>query len=210
MFREAKLFRGLMGFFLIISMLQLSIAPAAQAKKDFPSFKGKTFQGSGDDIVDFEVDKPAIVRFSCPTCSSNTVVKSDGRESLLVNEIGAYTGEHLINMNDGALTTSFEITADSSWTLSVSDLNSAKRVNGRSVSGQGTTVLYVPGTFSKVSVRNVGESNFVVYVWPKKPNPFTFPLLINEIGSYKGTKRVKTPGVIYIKSLGEWSLNFSR
>lgn len=196
--------------FFISSLLQVQYVSGAQAKNIYPSFKAKTFQGSGDDIVDFEVDKPAIVKFSCPACTGNTVVKTDGRDSLIVNEIGAYAGEHLINMNENALTTSFEINADSAWTLSISDANSAKRVTGRSVSGKGTTVLFVPSSYSKVSVRNVGTSNFVIYVWPRSPGLFYLPLLINEIGSYKGTKRVKTPGLIYIRSLGEWSLNFSK
>lgn len=191
-------------------LIQVQYAPSAQAKNGYPTFKSKTFQGIGDDIVEFEVDKPAIVRFSCPACSGNTVVSTDGRDSLIINEIGAYSGEHLINMSENALTTSFEVTADSAWTLSISDANSAKRVTGKSLSGKGSTVLYVPSTYSKVSVRNVGTSNFVVYVWPKKPGFFYLPLLINEIGSYKGTKRVKTPGLIYVGSLGEWSLTFSK
>lgn len=205
-----SLLKKVLVLFCISSLLQVQYLPGAQAKSVYPTFKGKTFQGSGDDIVDFEVDKPAIVKFSCPSCSGNTVLETDGRDSLIVNEIGAYTGEHLINMNENALTTSFEITADSDWTLAISDANSAKRVAGKSISGKGTTVLYVPNSYSKVSVRNVGSSNFVVYVWPRSPGLFYFPLLINEIGSYKGTKRLKTPGLIYIRSLGEWNLTFSK
>ena len=202
--------RKSLAYILAFAMIQSSYAPNAQAKNDFPSFKTQSFQGSGDDIVDFETGKRAIVRFSCPNCSSNTVLQTDGRESLLVNEIGPYTGEHLINMNANTLTTSYEITADSSWTLSISDLNSAKRVTGKSVSGQGTSVIYVSGTYSKVLVKNVGMSNFVIYSWPIKQPIFFMPLLINEIGSYKGTKRIKTPGLISIQSEGQWSLNFSK
>ena len=210
MSRFKKYFRITLVLSLIIPLTQLSIAPSAQAKKDFPSFKGKTFQGSGDDVVEFEVDKPAVVRFSCLACEGNVSVTSDGRESLLVNEIGAYSGEHLINMNSGSFTTTFEVTADASWTLSISDLNSAKRVAGKSASGKGDSVLYVPGSFSKVSLKNVGSGNFAIYAWPKKPSPFTFPLLVNEIGSYKGTKKVKMPGVIYVISSGDWTLSFGK
>ena len=206
---NSRLKRSL-AYVLTFTMLQTSYAPIAQAKKDFPSFKTQSFQGSGDDIVDFETGKRAIVRFSCPACTSNTALKTDGRESLLVNEIGSYTGEHLINMNANTLTTSYEITADSSWTLSISDLNSVTRVTGKSVSGQGTSVVYVSSTYSKVLVKNVGMSNFVIYSWPIKQPSFVSPLLVNEIGSYKGTKRIKTPGLISIRSQGEWSLNFSK
>lgn len=197
-------------YVLAFVILQTSYAPIAEAKKDFPSFKAQSFQGSGDDVVDFETEQRAIVRFSCPACTSNTVLKTDGRESLLVNEIGAYTGEHLINMNANTLTTSYEITADSSWTLSISDLNSVKRVTGNSASGQGTSVVYVSNAYSKVLVKNVGMSNFIVYTWPRKQPAFFSPLLINEIGSYKGTKRINTPGLISIQSQGKWNLNFSK
>ena len=197
-------------YVLAFVILQTSYAPIAEAKKEFPVFKTQSFQGNGDDIVDFETDKQAIVRFSCPGCTSNTVLKTDGPESLLVNEIGSYTGEHLINMKENSLTTSYEIEANSSWTLSLSDLNSVKRVTGNSVSGQGTSVVYVPSTYSKVLVKNVGMSNFIVYTWPKKLPPYFSPLLINEIGSYKGTKRIKTPGLITIQSQGKWSLVFSK
>ena len=206
---NSRLKRSL-AYVLAFAMLQTSYAPIAQAKKDFPSFKTQSFQGSGDDIVDFETGKRAIVRFSCPACTSNTVLKTDGRESLLVNEIGSYAGEHLINMNANTLTTSYEITADSSWTLSISDLNSVRRVTGKSVSGQGTSVVYVSSTYSKVLIKNVGMSNFVIYSWPKKQPAFFSPLLVNEIGSYKGTKRINTPGLVSIRSQGEWSLNFSK
>lgn len=201
-------FQRSLAYLLALMMLQTSYAPIAQAKNNFPSFKTQSFQGSGDDIVDFETGKRAIVRFSCPACTSNTVLKTDGRESLLANEVGPYTGEHLINMNANALTTSYEITADSSWTLSINDLNSVTRVTGKSVSGQGTSVIYVASTYSKVLVKNVGMSNFVMYSWPIKQSAFFSPLLINEIGSYKGTKRIKTPGLVSIRSQGKWSLNF--
>ena len=86
----------------------------------------------------------------------------------------------------------------------------ANRVTGKSVSGQGTSVVYVSSTYSKVLVKNVGMSNFVIYSWPIKQPSFFSPLLVNEIGSYKGTKRIKTPGLISIRSQGEWSLNFSK
>lgn len=199
----------------LISVLTLAITyalhvPLAEAKNGFPSFKTQSFQGSGDDIVDFETGKRAVVRFSCPACTSNTALKTDGRESLLVNEIGSYSGEHLINMSANTLTTSYEITADSAWTLSISDLNSITRATGKSVSGQGTSVVYVPGAYSKVLIKNVGSSNFVIYTWPQKLPTFFSPLLVNEIGSYKGTKRIKTPGLVSIRSSGEWSLTFSK
>jgi len=205
---NSRLKRSL-AYVLAFVMLQTLYAPIAQAKKDFPSFKTQSFQGNGDDIVDFETESRAIVRFSCPDCTSNTVLKTNGRESLLVNEVGSYTGEHLINMNANTITTSYEITADSSWTLSISDLNSVKRVTGKSVSGLGTSVVYVPSTYSKVLIKNVGMSNFIIYSWPIKQPLFFSPLVVNEIGSYKGTKRIKTPGLVSIRSLGEWSLNFS-
>jgi hypothetical protein len=51
-------------YVLAFVILQTSYAPIAEAKKDFPSFKAQSFQGSGDDVVDFETEQRAIVRFS--------------------------------------------------------------------------------------------------------------------------------------------------
>lgn len=73
----------------------------------------KSYTGKGDDVI--AIEKPAsvaIMTFSCPKCTSNTVVKSDGGEGLLVNEIGSYTGT--VPMSAPAL---IQITSDGDWSI---------------------------------------------------------------------------------------------
>ena len=54
----------------------------------------QTFTGSGDFVQPVNVDTLAYVTFACPDCSSNTVLKSNGAETLMVNTIGAYSRSH--------------------------------------------------------------------------------------------------------------------
>ncbi|MEV4274913.1 hypothetical protein [Actinoplanes xinjiangensis] len=64
--------------------------------------KPRVIKGRGDDVVDIPpITDLSVVVFDC-RCSSNTVLKSDGPESLLVIEIGAYKGKRWINLEDGA------------------------------------------------------------------------------------------------------------
>src|SRR3546814_7249202 len=68
-------------------------------------FLSQELTGAGDSVLDVNIATTAIVTFSCPTCSSNTVLTTNGPESLLVNEIGPYTGTRLLNTSEGSITT---------------------------------------------------------------------------------------------------------
>ncbi len=166
-----------------------------------PSFKTQKVTGSGDYVVKFEVDSPAIVTFSCPNCSGNTVLETDGAESLLVNEIGGYSGQHLINTGDGSITTKFSITADAKWTLTIADISAVRSVSGP-VTGKGDSVVNLTSSFDTAAVKNVGEGNFAVYGYGAGSQD----LVINEIGSYKGVVNLVGPGVVEITSSGAWSI----
>src|SRR5690349_12156937 len=75
-----------------------------------PKLPPSVFRGSGDDVV--SLDRPPglkVVKFECPACTRNTVVKTNGFESLLVNEIGAYSGQKWMDIRDGSRTTSVTI-----------------------------------------------------------------------------------------------------
>ena len=54
-----------------------------------PTVPRQTYPGSGDNVIDVNIADPAIVTFDCPACASSTVLRTNGAESLLVNEIGA-------------------------------------------------------------------------------------------------------------------------
>lgn len=96
------------------------------------------YSGAGDDVI--TLDRPVglkIVKFECPACSGNTVLKSDGFESLLVNEIGAYSGTRWMDIRDGSRTTTLTVNATGSWTVTVGGIDLAVMAEGP-MSGTGT------------------------------------------------------------------------
>lgn len=180
-------------------------APAAKATTPPPStpmLATKTFNGAGDDIVSVDLKGvPAVVTFDCPACSSNTVLKSNGADSLLVNEIGAYSGAHIVDTRKTSATTELEVNAVGAWTITVADLSTVKPSAGP-VSGHGDTVVYLAGNTSKAAITNTGQSNFVVIGYGS-----SFPqLAVNEIGSYSGTVRLTGPAFVQVESSGDWTI----
>lgn len=160
-------------------------------------------EGKGDDVV--TLDKPAgpaVLDFECTRCSSNTVLKTDGPDALLVNEIGSYKGRHLIDIYDTARTSTLEINAKGSWKVTVTPGLSALRRSTGPISGKGDDVVVISGAASKALVTNRGKSNFVVKVVGASGSD----LAINEIGSYQGTVVLRAPAAVMVTSSGDWSI----
>lgn len=152
------------------------------------------------------LDRPAglkIAKFECPACTGNTVVKSDGFESLLVNEIGAYSGQMWLDMRDGSRTSTLTINATGSWTLTVGDIDMATMASG-AVNGKGDSVVFFTGQSTKAKIANVGEGNFIVQVVSLKLG--RVDLAVNHIGGYEGTVPLAGPALIQIKSSGSWTI----
>ncbi|MFJ4208528.1 TM2 domain-containing protein [Paenarthrobacter sp. NPDC089675] len=171
-------------------------APAA------PKVATQTFNGVGDDIVTASLSgEPAIVTFTCNPCSSNTVLKTNGRDSLLVNEIGSYTGSHIIDMTTGSTTSEFTINAEGTWSLTVADVSTIPTTNGP-VTGHGDQVVLLGGKSTKAAITYVGERNFVV----KGYGGSRTELAVNTIGSYTGTVKLTGPGFVQVTSSGDWTI----
>jgi len=164
----------------------------------------KTYRGNGDDIVKINLGgQPAVVKFICARCTGNTTLTSNGDSSLLVNVVGAYSGERAVDaLTGGTATSKLTITADSSWTVVVSSIGAVKPVVS-SAKGHGDAVLVFSGAGTQASVTNAnGTSNFVVTGYGA-----SFPeLAVNVIGLYKGTVALTTPGLVQIESDGDWTL----
>ena len=162
------------------------------------------YQGQGDEVLNLE--KPvgvAVLDFECLQCSGNTVLKTDGREALLVNEIGGYSGRHLIDVSDTARTSMLEITANGSWKVTVTPGLSAVRItDGARISGTGDDVVAINGATTRALIKNRGESNFAVWIVGED----TTELAVNEIGSYEGTVPLRAPAVAIVTSSGDWSI----
>lgn len=177
----------------------LEAAPTAEAEEPFLR---QEFSGSGDMVQEVgEVTDLAIVTFACPSCSSNTVLKSNGEEGLLVNTIGSYKGSHVINVYDNSMTTRFEIEASGDWTLVLDGLDSAPTFDGEA-SGTGDMAFLMSSEFSAAQIKNNGDSNFTVLAYGTSESP----LIVNEIGAYSGVKVMTGPALVQVGSTGTWSI----
>lgn len=180
--------------------------PAAPAETEEPAepaepvLETQTFTGSGDFVQPVNVETLAYVTFACPACTSNTVLKTNGAETLLVNTIGTYSGSHFINLSNGSITTQFEINADNAWTLTVGDWTTATTFDGPA-SGAGDAAIIMPGEASAAALTNDGDRNFAVWVY----GDFT-DLAVNTIGAYSGTVVFETPALVQVQSNGNWTI----
>lgn len=184
-----------------------SAADAPKAEPDpepEPTFREpEKHRGTGDDVVTTDWPaEPGIVTFKCVKCSSNTVVETDGAESLLVNTIGPYRGTRWINIGDGSMTTTFTIKATGAWALTIADLDAVKRIAGKA-KGTGDDVVYLDTESTKAKIGNRGESNFVVHVLSSD----YVELAVNEIGSYQGTVPLSGPALVEVQSEGKWTID---
>lgn len=164
-----------------------------------PAFEAQTFTGEGDYIKPFLTEVPAIVEFSCSGCTGNTILKTNGRESLLVNTIGDYSGSHVINVFDGSMTTEFNIRASGPWTLTIRDSIEATRFPD-AASGVGDMAFFMDAAFESAVIQNDGESNFIVRGYLGGVAP------LNTIGAYNGTVAIHGPNLVQVTSTGNWSI----
>ncbi|BAL91921.1 hypothetical protein AMIS_67010 [Actinoplanes missouriensis 431] len=169
--------------------------------------KPRVIKGRGDDVVDIPpLTDLSVVVFDC-RCSSNTVLKSDGPESLLVNEIGAYKGKRWINLEDGAQTTQLEIEAAGRWTLTIGSVDqlATKAASGKA-SGKGDDVVVLGGNATKAKItHSKGSSNFVINAYSLETGEGG--LLVNEIGGYSGTRPLQAPALVEVTADGKWTIS---
>lgn len=179
----------------------------AAAPAPAPPAPPQVFEGTGDDVIDVKpVTDVAILTFECGNCRGNVVVKTNGSESLLVNEIGAYTGQHLINARStGSMTTQIQVNAKGKWKLTLTEgLDSAAhKSEGAPVSGKGDAVVVFRSNASKADVTYKGDQNFVVMVYSADSGS---DLAVNEIGSYSGKVLLDGPAVVQVESSGDWTI----
>lgn len=167
-----------------------------------PLVPRQDFAGSGDMVIEVDITQAAIVSFTCADCSGNTVLKTNGRESLLVNTIGPYSGANLINLNEGSATTQLIIESEGNWTVVVDDVTTAPAFD-KSASGTGDSVVIFTGSFDAAAITNDASGNFVVKAYGEGN---WSPLIVNTIGAYSGTVEMSAPAVVQVNSEGNWSI----
>lgn len=159
--------------------------------------------GNGDDVISIEVTDAWFYkcRFEHKGESNFVVYCND---DLRINDIGEFTGDFFISAFPG-VPTEFEVKADSSWLLDVVPLQYQRTA---AFSGSGMSVSGVFGIPENTSfdIRHSGDSNFVVYFISADGAS----LIVNEIGSYRGTVKIDAPsssdGFWAVEADGSWSI----
>lgn len=174
--------------------------PEPEPESNFPEFDKFEFSGNGDDVItDVGLAYPAVVVFSCETCTGNFSVKTDGGISdlLPVNTIGSYSGMVVMNMDEDGID-QFIVSADAPWKIILEDLNSLEEFDSET-SGKGDSAFIYTGSSTAATLSHDGDSNFTVY-----SHSSFMSLAVNEIGAYEGTVPVEA-GVISIGADGNWT-----
>lgn len=175
--------------------------PTTPSKKQFPSFKTRTFTGTGDDVLTkINLKQAAVIEFTCSTCTSNVIVETDStswHDGLLINEIGSYSGTLVTGMDEGKISRII-ITTDAKWTLKIADLNSLPVAKSK-ISGTGDSAFVYTSKSKAARFTHNGSSNFIVYSHGER-----LRLAVNEIGKYSGTVPVSA-GVITVNADGKWT-----
>jgi hypothetical protein len=167
------------------------------------------YTGTGSDVVSMRspVSDLAVVRFECPKCKGNVVLKTDTGD-LLVNEIGSYTGQTLVNERGSEAISRMQVTASGSWTLTVGGLWMAQIHNAatEAASGTGDDVVVYRSSPDTARLTHGGKSNFAVWGHGTSGSD----LLVNEIGAYQGTVMLPTSAgsalIMKVTADGKWTM----
>jgi hypothetical protein len=181
---------------------------AAPPPPPAPKPKPKVYTGRGDDVIKVgNLTDLAIAKFSCPRCTGNTVLKSDGPDGLLVNEIGAYTGKRWINLEEDSLTTQFEVETNGKWTLTIGSVDQvATQAPSGKASGRGDDVVVLGGEADAAKItHSKGQGNFAIHAYNLETGEGG--LLVNEIGGYSGTRPLEAPALVQVTADGNWSIS---
>lgn len=161
-----------------------------------------SWQGSGDYVATgLEVTDYAVLNIS-HNGSSNFYVRviSDNNTDGLVNEIGSYNGQVLI---DESGTYEVEIHADGNWNITASGLSVTDSTN---FSGTGDSVTPIFNTTNQNwAITHTGESNFYVREYEVG---YYGDGLVNEIGNYSGVVHSDVSGNCFFKinADGNWTI----
>lgn len=174
-----------------------------------------TFSGSGDSVVDFDLNgQPSIIhikgnasgRYFGVESFDNTGEKID----LLVNTTDPYDGFRPLDWLDDEYTTRLQINAIGNWTIEIMPLSSSPEIQRHILSIPGTyegngddVVIVVDGTPDLATIKGNEEGRyFGVTGWGKRRD-----LLVNTTDPYEGTVILSSNTVaLEIIAEGNWSI----
>jgi hypothetical protein len=198
--------------------------PASSVRRDqMASFLGRakgipprapgtptTYSGTGDQVI--AVDKPnrgepAIAVVTMGGDRNNIVWALDQnleQTDLLVNTIGTYNGEVLVDLGSSrGETRSLQIRSAGSWTIELRPLSSARSFDTQAA-GTGDAVLrYARSGPAVATFTHDGERNFIVWAYRDDGRS---DLLVNEIGPYSGSSAIRGPAWVEVRADGAWTI----
>jgi hypothetical protein len=121
---------------------------------------------------------------------------------LLVNDIGFYVGERLMDLEPQAdRSESLEVQSDDRWILLVEPLSAAAAFSGQT-SGGGDRVMRYTGGRGVGHFTHAGNGNFII----EAVTATDWDLVVNEIGAYDGRRPVEVaPSFLSITADGAWT-----
>ena len=174
----------------------------------YGAFESVTTSGKGDSVIEVPAGVQAGLVTATHKGSANfaiwTLDENNEPTDLLVNTIGSYSGTTDFGLTGlGDAPAFIQITADGSWTVTLSPISSASSL-GNAAEGEGDSVFTYDGPAGAAAITHTGSANFVVYQIDGG-----FPgLLVNEIGAYDGKVPFKKgPAVIVIRADGKWTVS---
>lgn len=182
--------------------------------------RGILVEGIGSRVVTVSLanDGPVVVEAS-HRGGSNFIIRlvGNGLDSLLVNEIGAYSGTWVEpEVLSGRYR--FVVDADGPWSVRYRQPVPARGAPSilRTFTGNGPKVLPIqsPDDVEPVITgRNSGDSNFIVSLIAYGGAVTGRELLFNDIGPYSGQTLTSIPAGDYLLSVdaeGSWTVRFQR
>lgn len=169
--------------------------------------------GSGDAVVDVQKWTSVALMRATYNGERNFIVENfdaaGNQIDLLVNTIGSYSGNQLIDIYDGERTARFSIKASGPWEIQILPISAIRTemVPGL-IQGVGDDVIALQGGVSDLFTADASQatSNFIVYALSQDD----YYLVFNEIAPYTGAVIAKGRTLlIQVKATGNWSIDIT-
>jgi hypothetical protein len=166
-----------------------------------------TFSGRGRTATDGIAPPSAFSKVTfVHNGSSNFIVRAyyDGQSTMLVNEIGNYSGTTLIITGS---TVAFDIDADGTWSARLEGVGQSPMASLNGSGDQVSGFFHAPKNDAPWEIAHNGKSNFVVrlHCWGGSR------LIANEIGAFSGSTIIQFPEgpcLWEVNADGRWGINF--
>jgi hypothetical protein len=162
--------------------------------------------GSGDSVTNaVEVSLPyAIVTFTHNGRSNFIIHQYDdsfNRVGSLVNEIGVYAGNKLLEVDGNVV---FNVRGDGDWEIKISPLV-ATEISSFSGNGDDVSGVFLAPANGVWEFTHDGSSNFIIHLYTSNGRRS----IVNEIGAYNGTKIVDFGNNMawwVVRADGKWTI----